>query len=54
MIEILQNQPDDSSFDELFRELAFARMVEQGLADAEAGRTMTNEEMKRQIESWRK
>lgn len=54
MIEILQNQPEDSSFDELLRELAFARMVEQGLADAEAGRTITNEEMKRQIESWRK
>lgn len=31
MMEILREQPDDSSFDEILRELAFACMVERGL-----------------------
>jgi len=53
-IRVIEDQPDDSSPEELLRELAFAVMVERGLADSDAGRTLTNEEMARQIESWRK
>jgi predicted transcriptional regulator len=53
MITILQDQPEDSSYDELLRELAFRRMVERGLEDNAAGRVVSNEEMRRQIESWR-
>ena len=45
MIGIIQEQPDDSSYDEILRELAFARMVERGLADSDAQRTISNEEM---------
>ena len=30
MVKIIQGQSDDSSFDEILRELAFARMVERG------------------------
>ena len=54
MVRLIQEQPEDSSYDEILRELAFARMVERGLADSEAGRTISHEEMKRVIESWRK
>ena len=54
MTEIIQNQPDDSSYDELLKELAFARMVERGLEDSRAGRTISNEEMGRSIRSWQK
>ena len=54
MIELLEEQPDDSSFEELMRELAFERMVERGLADAEAGRTISHEEMGRRIAAWEK
>ncbi len=54
MTEIIQNQPDDSSYDEILRELAFARMVERGLEDSRAGRTISNEEMGRRIHSWQK
>ena len=43
MIDIIQNQPDDSSYDEILRELAFARMIELGLADSDAGRTVSSE-----------
>ena len=51
---ILQQQPDDSSYDELLRELALARMIERGLEDSRARRTITNEEMGRRIKSWQR
>ncbi len=54
MVKIVQEQPDDSSYDEILRELAFARMVERGLADSQAGRTVKNDEMSRRIKTWRK
>jgi predicted transcriptional regulator len=50
--EIVQAQPDDSSFDEILRELAFARMVERGLADSRQGRIISNEEMGHRIHTW--
>ncbi len=54
IVEIIQQQPDDSSYDEILRELAFARMIDRGLEDARAGRTVSNEEMARQIRAWQK
>ena len=54
MKAIIEEQPDDSSYDEILRELAFARMVERGLADSDARRTISHEEMGRRIKSWRK
>jgi predicted transcriptional regulator len=53
VMQIVEDLPDDSSFDEIVQELVFNRMVERGLADVEAGRTISNEEMKRTIDSWR-
>ncbi len=32
MKEIIARQPEDSSYDEILRELAFARMIQRGLA----------------------
>ena len=52
--DILKEQPDDSSFDEILRELAFARMVEKGLEDSNAGNVVSNEEFKRKIRLWQK
>ncbi len=54
MIKLIQQQPDDSSYDEILRELAFARMIERGLADSEKNKTITNKEMKQRIRSWQK
>jgi predicted transcriptional regulator len=51
--KILQDQPDDSSYDEILRKLIFVRMVEKGLADANAGQTISHEEMKHRIRTWR-
>ena len=54
LIRLIQDQPDDSSLEEIVRELAFAAMVERGLADSDGGRTISHEEMGRRIESWRR
>jgi len=54
MIGIIEKQPEDSSYDEILRELTFARMIENGLDDSDMGRTISNQEMKRKIESWQK
>jgi predicted transcriptional regulator len=52
LLIVLEEQPDDSSYDELLRELAFARMIDRGLTDATAGRTIDNDELRREIASW--
>lgn len=54
MIGIINEQPDDSSYDELFRELAFKRMVNNGLKDCRENRTISNEDMQRRMQSWQK
>ncbi len=54
MIKIVQEQPDDSSFDEILRELAFARMIDRGLADSDAAAVITDDEMNRRIKLWGK
>lgn len=51
-LQTIQDLPDDSSYEEILRELAFVRMVERGLADSEAGRTIDHDEMGRRIASW--
>jgi len=52
--KIVQEQPDDSSYDEILRELAFVRMIERGLEDSHEHRTISDEEMRRRIRTWRK
>jgi len=54
MIRLIREQPDDSSFEEILKELAFSRMVDRGLADSEAGRVISHEEMSRRIQAWPK
>jgi predicted transcriptional regulator len=49
---LIEEQPEDSSSEELVRELAFHVMIQRGLADSDAGRTISNEDMDRRIRSW--
>jgi hypothetical protein len=49
IVEIIRQQPDDSSYDEILRELALARMIDRGLEDSRAGRTISNDEMEQRI-----
>ena len=54
MSEIIARQPDDTSYDELLRELAYARMIQRGLDDSTAGRTLMTENARKEIDSWRR
>ena len=51
---IVDNQPEDASYEEILRELAFDRMVERGLRDVRANRVVNNHEATQKIQSWRK
>ena len=52
MKEIIQSQPEDSSYEEIMRELVFSRMIDRGLEDARVGRTISNDEMEKRIRKW--
>ena len=54
LTRLIQGQPEDSTREEIVRELAFHVMVERGLADSDAKRAISNEEMERRIRSWQK
>lgn len=54
MTKIIQEQPEDSSYEEILKELAFARMVEKGLTDSKEKRTVSNAQVKQKIKSWQK
>ena len=54
MKQVIEAQPDDASYDELLRELVLYPVISKGLASARAGRTFSNEEMKRRIDLWRR
>ncbi len=54
LTKLIEEQPEDSSREEIVRELAFHVMVERGLADSDAGRVISNDEMERRIRSWQR
>ncbi len=54
LARLVQEQPDDSSYDEILRELAFDLMVLRGIHDSQVGRTISNEEMRHRIQTWQK
>ena len=53
LTNLIEGQPEDASSEEIVRELAFHVMIQRGLVDSSAGRTVSNEEMERRIRSWR-
>ena len=53
MTEVIQQQPEDSTYDEILRELAFNTMLQRGISDVENNRLISNDEMKKRISSWR-
>lgn len=50
--EAVEAQPDDASYEEIKRKPAFERMIERGLADVRAGRSVSYDEAMRRIRSW--
>lgn len=51
--DVIEAQPEDASYDEIMRELAFERMVERGMADVRTGRFVSHAEALEKIRSWR-
>ena len=54
MHRVVDQLPDEADFDEAIDRLMYIKGIERGLADAEAGRTITHEELLKRIDSWRK
>jgi ribosomal protein S3AE len=54
MVEIIKNQPDDSTYDEIIRELSFNSMIEKGIQDSDAGNVISNTDIKKRINTWKK
>jgi len=54
MADVIQSQPEDATYEEILRELAFERMIASGLKDSREGKTISNDEMKRRLGAWQK
>ena len=52
--EVVLSQPEDASYDEILRELAFERMIDRGLDDVRANRVISNDDMAGRIRIWQK
>lgn len=52
--QIVLSQPEDATYDEIMRELAFERMIDRGLEDVRSGRVISNDDMARRINLWQK
>jgi len=51
---LIDSMPEGATWDNLMYEINFMAQVHEGLADAEAGRTITSEELLQRMESWRR
>lgn len=53
LIEIIRNQPEDASWDQLIEQVLIQRMVDEGLEDVRSGNLVANEEALSRLRSWR-
>jgi predicted transcriptional regulator len=51
-IEVIEQLPDNVPMDEIVYRLYVLNKVRQGMQDVEAGRTLSSEELAREIEQW--
>lgn len=54
LIKAIEAQPDDSTAEEIVRELILHQMVLEGLEDVRDGKVISHEEMGERIKSWQK
>ena len=50
--DLVDRMPDSATLDEIGEELAIANAIRAGIADADAGRVYTHEEVVRRSASW--
>jgi predicted transcriptional regulator len=53
-IKVFNDLPDEFELDELLEKLIVIAKIERGLKDVEEGRTITHEELLKQIKTWSK
>ncbi len=49
---IIDTLPEDSTYEEIVRELAFDMMIQRGLDDVESDKVISNKEMENEIAKW--
>lgn len=54
IVEAMQTLPDDAGVAEALERLQFLQAVEEGLAQLDAGQTVSNEEVMRRLARWRR
>lgn len=47
--ELVDDLSDDATWEDLLREVALRRAIEEGLEDVEAGRTMSTDELRERL-----
>ena len=52
VLEAVHRLPDEASFGDIADEVAFLAALREGEKDIEQGRIISNEEMKRRLDSW--
>ncbi len=51
-LQAIERLPDDVPLDEIVYRLYVLNKVQQGLKDVDAGRTVSSDELAREIEAW--
>jgi hypothetical protein len=49
---IIDNMPEDVSYDEILKALAFDKMIKNGIQDSQNKDIISNEEMQQKIKQW--
>ena len=52
--KVLDGVPEDASLEDVIYELYVLSRIEQGLADIEAARTVSHEDVRKEHEEWRR
>jgi predicted transcriptional regulator len=52
LIDLIRQQPEDATWDQLLEQLHLQRLVDEGLEDVRTGRTVSNQEALGTIRSW--
>ena len=50
--KIIDSLPEDTSYDEILKELAFDRMIQRGLKDSKEKKIISNQDMANRIKQW--
>ena len=51
--ELLEVLPEDASYEDIQYHIYVRQQIERGLADAEAGRVVSHDEVMKRLEKWR-